>query len=107
MRLNLLIEKAAAIAGSEYKVSKTLGIPQSHITEWKHGTRTCTAEDRALLADLAGVDPFEEIAEAMAARWAGKPKGERLRAILTKRLQNVGNFYLSRWRNLRRALSPK
>lgn len=92
MQLNILIERAAAIAGSEYKIAKALQIPQSHITQWKHGTRTCSAEDRALLADMAGVDPFAEIAEAMAERWAGKPKGERLSAILSKRLQSVGNF---------------
>lgn len=92
MRLNLLIERAASIAGSEYKIAKSLGIPQSHITGWKHGTRTCSAEDRALLADLAGVDPLPEIAEAMAERWAGKPKGERLREVLTRRLANVGNL---------------
>ena len=92
MRLNELIDKAASIVGSEYRIAKTFGIPQSHVTEWKSGTRTCSAEDRALLADLAGVDPFAEIAEAMTERWAGKPKGERLKAVLSKRLQGVGNF---------------
>lgn len=92
MQLEKLIDQASAIAGSEYKVAKQLGIPQSHIWGWRHGTRSCSAEDRALLADIAGVDPFAEIAEAMAERWAGKPKGERLSAILSKRLQTVGNF---------------
>lgn len=81
MELKKLIEKAAAIAGSEYQIAKTLAIPQSHVTEWKHGTRTCSAEDRALLADLAGVDPFPEIRDAMLERWAGKPKAEALAKV--------------------------
>lgn len=91
MQLIKLIEQAASIVGSEYKISKTLGIPQNHITEWKNGTRTCSAEDRALLADLAGEDPLKEMLQAMQERWAGKPKGERLRAVFAKRLENVGN----------------
>ena len=91
MQLVKLIEQAASIAGSEYKVAKTIGIPQSHISEWKNGTRTCSAEDRALLADIAGVDPLTEMLEAMQERWAGKPKGEQLRAVFAKRLQIVGN----------------
>lgn len=84
MQLKELIEKAALIAGSEYKIAKSLAIPQSHITEWKHGTRSCSAEDRALLADLAGVDPFPEIKEAMLDRWAGKPKAEALAKVWAK-----------------------
>lgn len=94
MQLEKLIDAASAIAGSEYKLAKELGIPQSHIWAWRHGTRTCSAEDRALMADLAGVDPWAEIAEAMTERWAGKPKGDRLRAIFSRRLQSVGNLYV-------------
>lgn len=90
MQLNLLIEKAALIAGSEYKVAKQLGIPQSHVWGWKNGTRTCAPEDRALLADIAGVDPYPEVIEAMIERWEGKPKGERLKEALLSRIASSG-----------------
>lgn len=92
MQLNALIEKAAAIAGSEYKLAKAIGHEPRTVTDWKAGRRTCPAEDRALIAEVAGVDPLPEIAEALMERWDGKPKGERLRALLMARLKNVGNF---------------
>ena len=92
MQLDKLIEKAALIVGSEYRIAKDMGVPQGHIYEWKVGKRTCSAEDRALLAEMAGVDPILEIAQAMEERWAGKPKGERLRALFAKRLEAVRNL---------------
>lgn len=95
MQLEKLIERAAAIAGSEYKVAKALGIPPQQVCDWKAGRRTCGPEDRALLADVAGVDPMPEIAEALLERVAGKPKEARLRDVLRNRLNIVGNFYVS------------
>lgn len=41
MQLEKLIERAAAIAGSEYKVAKALGIPPQQVCDWKAGRRTC------------------------------------------------------------------
>lgn len=93
MQLKDLIDKAESIAGGTTALARLIGTPATHIHNWKSGIRACQAEDRALLADAAGVDPLPEIAEAMAERWAGKPKGERLKAVLTKRLKSVGNFY--------------
>lgn len=93
MQLNVLIEQAAAIAGSEYKVAKALGVTPQQVCDWKAGRRTCSPEDRALLAEVAGVDPIAEIAEALAERWEGKPKGERLRELFARRLQGVAKFY--------------
>jgi DNA-binding transcriptional regulator YdaS (Cro superfamily) len=92
MQLQSLIAQAASIVGSEYRIAKELQIPQSYITQWKQGTRTCSAEDRAILAEMAGVDPWPEIAQAMEERWAGKPKGDRLRALFAKRLEAVRNL---------------
>lgn len=92
MQVSDLIERAALQAGSEYKVAKAMGTTPQRLSDWKTGRATCTAEDRVLLADIAGVDPFEEIAAAMLERWKGKPKGERLASILSSRLQGVRNF---------------
>lgn len=107
MKVEKLIALAAEKIGSEYRVAQAIGATQQRLNDWKHHRAPCMPEDRLLLADAAGVDPLPEIREAMLERWEGKPKGERLRAAFAKHLQNVGNFYLSRWRNLRRALSPK
>jgi transcriptional regulator with XRE-family HTH domain len=91
MQLLELIDRAAQVTRTEYQLAKQLGIEPRTITDWKAGRRTCSAEDRALLADIAGVDPVIEMLEAIQERWEGKPKGERLRAVFAKRLQNVGN----------------
>lgn len=42
MQLNVLIERAAAIAGSEYKVAKALGVTPQQVCDWKAGRRTCS-----------------------------------------------------------------
>lgn len=107
MRLNVLIEQAAAIAGSEYKVAKALGVTPQQVCDWKAGRRTCSPEDRALLAEVAGVDPIAEIAEALAERWQGKPKGERLRELFARRLQGVAKFYDFLKSGRRQRTSPK
>lgn len=85
MQLLELITRAAEAAGSEYKLAKALEIPQAHVSNWKTGYRTCTVEDRIQLAELAGVDIEEVIADALLERWAGKPKGERLREAFERR----------------------
>jgi DNA-binding transcriptional regulator YdaS (Cro superfamily) len=56
MQLNLLIEKAAAVAGSQRALAQMLGETATHISNWKAGTRKCTANDRAALAAIAGED---------------------------------------------------
>lgn len=95
MQLAKLIEKAESIAGGTRPLARLIGAEATHIHNWKAGTRTCTAEDRALLADVAGIDPMPEIAEALLERVAGKPKEARLRDVLRNRLNIVGNFYVS------------
>lgn len=92
MQVAQLIEKATARAGSVSEVARLLGVANPVVFGWKSGDRTCTAEDRALLADIAGVDPMPEIAEALLERVAGKPKEARLRDVLMNRLKLVGNF---------------
>lgn len=85
MQVEKLIELAEQrVGGTPTEVANKLGVKPPVVFGWKAGTRTCTAEDRALLADLAGIDPFPEIKEAMLERWAGKPKAEALAKVLAK-----------------------
>lgn len=102
MQIEELITKASAKLGSEYKVAKAVGATPQRLSDWKTGRATCMAEDRALLADIAGEDPLEEIVTALMERAAGKPKEARLRDVLMNRLKLVGNFCLSHMRRRRK-----
>lgn len=90
MQIRELLDKAKTVTKSDLATARAINVPGSYVADWRAGIRTCTAEDRALLADVAGVDPIAEIAEALIERTAGKAKGERLRAVLMARLQSVG-----------------
>jgi len=90
MQLEKLIDAAAAIAGSQSKLARILETDANIVTAWKTGRRACSAEDRALLADVAGVDPLAEVIEALLERVHGKPKEARLRQVLRTRLESVG-----------------
>lgn len=82
--LNLLIDQAAAIAGSDSKVTAALGIPRQLVSMWRKGARPCQPEEQALLAELAGLDPVATLARATVQYWEGKPKGDKLRRALGK-----------------------
>jgi hypothetical protein len=90
MQLCELLDRAGASTGSDYKTAKALGTTPQVVSDWRAGRRTCTAEDRALLADVAGVDPLAEVVEALLERVEGKPKEARLRQVLRARLESVG-----------------
>ena len=82
--LNLLIDKASAIAKSDYKLAKVLEIPQQHISNWKAGTRVCSPEDRARLADIANDDGHLEFLRATIKKYEGTTRGEHMKKILKK-----------------------
>ena len=85
-----LIERAASIAGSEYKLAQVLGMQQPTISAWKTGKRACSPTDRAALADIAGTDPAEEAIEGVLAGIdLASPKGQRANAALTKALARI------------------
>ena len=85
MQVAQLIERAEKAKGGTNALARELHVPNTVVCGWKNGSRTCAAEDRALLAFIAGLDPFEEIAEAMLERWEGKLKGEQLAQVFGKR----------------------
>lgn len=88
--LNVLIDKASAIAGSDYKLAKTLGVPAQHISNWRHGQRTATPADQALMAHVAGLDPVQVLARATVEAYEGKAKGDALMKALGKALLVTG-----------------
>lgn len=89
-QINQLIETAAKAAGSEYKLSKAIGITQSQISNWKSGHSKCSPEDAALMAEVAGLNAAEWMARVAIAKHEGTPKGEKLKAALKKALLVTG-----------------
>lgn len=88
--LNVLIDKASAIAGSDYKLAQSLGVPRGHISDWRHGRRTATPADQALMAHVAGLDPVTVLARATVEQFEGKPKGDMLMRALGKASRLTG-----------------
>lgn len=85
-----LITRAGKAAGSEYKLAQMLGVPQTNISMWKSGVRTCSPEDRARIAAIAGEDATQELIRAVLEKHQGTKKGDQLFAILGKPLRQTG-----------------
>lgn len=89
-QITQLIEAAAKAAGSEYRLSKEIGINQSQISNWKSGHSKCSPEDAALMADIAGLNPEEWMARVAILKHEGTPKGEKLKNALKKAFLATG-----------------
>ena len=88
--LNILIDKASAIAGSDYRLAKMIGMTPQNVSNWRHGQASCSPENRALLAAVAGLDPVAELARATVEKHAGTSKGDMLMKALGKGLLATG-----------------
>lgn len=92
-QLNFLIEKSAAIAGSEYKLAQMLGMQPQTISAWKSGRRPCSATDRAALAGVAGMNAAEEAIEGLLEGIdLESPKGQRAAEALKAALKKIRNL---------------
>lgn len=88
--LKTLIDKAAKLIGSEYRLAKALGIDPQTISAWKAGRRTCTPPDRARLAAMANEDAVQELVRATLKTTEGTLRGEQLETVLGKWLRATG-----------------
>lgn len=61
-----LIEKGKEVCGSYQGLADRMGVPQTHISMWKSGKRTCTPKKRAQLAEITGGDTTSEFLEGLA-----------------------------------------
>lgn len=82
MQLNELIDAAARRTGSDYRLAQTLGVGRQKISDWRARRASCGVEYRALMADLAGYNVQEVIADALLEKHANTPLGERLLSVL-------------------------
>lgn len=85
-----LLDRAKAIAGSDYKVAQVLGVPRQTISNWRHGVKPIPPEDQALMASMAGLDPAEFLVRAVVLKHQGTAKGDRLMKVLGKSSLAIG-----------------
>lgn len=85
-----LIERASSVVGSQYRLAKLLGVPDSQVSNWKSGQRPCTAADRARIAAFAKEDAVLELIRATLEANDGTLRGEQLRAVLGNALRQIG-----------------
>lgn len=88
--LNVLIDRASAIAGSDYRLAKLIGMSPQNVSNWRHGAASCSPENRALLASVAGLDAMAELARATVEKHQGTKKGDMLMRALGKGLLATG-----------------
>lgn len=68
--LNLLIEEASSIVGSQARLAELMGMHKSHITQMKQGTRAASWRVRGKLRAILGEDPAHAfMASACPASW--------------------------------------
>lgn len=87
--LNLLIDKASAIAGSDAKLAVLIGSHAQTVSNWRHG-KSCPPEMQALMAHVAGLDPVAELARATVRKFEGDKKGDLLMRALGKASRLTG-----------------
>lgn len=74
-----LIDKACEICGSAYRLSQITGFGEGNISKARRGLRDVPLEWVPVLAEIAGVNARDAVAEVLAERL---PEGSRARAIL-------------------------
>ena len=88
--LTEILDKAKEKTGSDYATAKNLSISRTIVSSWRHGDRTCTPEDVAQLAALAGLEADKWLIRAVLAKHEGTAKGDRLMKALGKVLAVTG-----------------
>jgi hypothetical protein len=88
--LIFLMDRANAIAGSDYKLAKLIGCSTQQVSDWRNGRATCSPERMALLAGVAGFDPAQTALRALVKKHEGTDLGDRLMRVLGKALLATG-----------------
>jgi len=79
-----LIDKAAGVCGSYYKLAKHVGLAESTISEIRKGTRRLPLDCVPILADVCRVDVHDAIDRVMLEHAAGTKREQQLKEILGK-----------------------
>ncbi len=88
--LDELIDRAAGIAGSDYKLAQLLDVSRGNVSDWRHGRKPCPVAEQVLMAQIAGLKPEEWAVRAIVAQHEGTKKGDMLFRALGKALLATG-----------------
>lgn len=89
-RVHALIDAAAEICGSAYKLSKHIGYSRNEVSGWRTDKRACPLEAQVFMAQIVGMDVDVVMREALIERHANTPRGEKLISALGKGLMSAG-----------------
>ena len=84
MLVKTLIDNAAQIVGTRYKLAQTLGVSPSLVYDWEEGRKSCSPADRARLAAIAGGDAVGELISSTIEHARGTLRGEQLEVALRR-----------------------
>lgn len=90
IQLSQLLDQASKVAGNDSRLAAMLEVPRQHVNHWRNGLRSCSPEDVAQLADIAGMDGEKWLIRATLAKHEGTAKGDRLMKVLGKALAVTG-----------------
>jgi hypothetical protein len=105
MDLKKLINDAAAIVGTRYKLAQALHVQPGAVYSWETGAKPCPPADIALMASIAGYDPTTWLARATIEKYEGTPKGDQLARALAKPWAATGGGTASNGPGARRTYS--
>lgn len=94
-QLNVLMDAAKAIAGSDYKIAALLEVTPQTVSNWRKGKKPCPAADIALLASVAGLDAQQWLVRATIEKHEGTAKGDKLIRALGKASRAIGGISAS------------
>lgn len=92
MQVKKLVEAAIDSQGNARALAEALGVQSQEVSDWRHGRRTCPPDMRARMAEMIGLDPIAELAEAYAENLS-----EKRRDSLRSTLKNAGMMCLNWW----------
>lgn len=90
MTVQVLIDKAAKVCGTRYKLAQQLGVTASTVYDWERGTKPCSPADRARLAGFAGDDAVQELVRATLETARGEVRKRQLAQLLEKSSRAIG-----------------
>lgn len=103
--VNILLDKARAQTGSDYKTAQQIHVSRMTLSHWRHSKQSMPAADVALVAKLAGLDAVAWGSRALIEPHEGTPKGEMLKEALKKALLVTGAAIVSSGANAAETIS--
>lgn len=96
-RLNFLIAKASAIAGSNAALSRELGIHSQTVSDWKRGKTEPSIEMQERMASIAGLDPAPFVLSAAVEKSGNEAAVTLLKQLLKKAKAEWAYTSLATW----------